>query len=107
MSIRLCSVVLVSLLLAASMAMAAATDPSLAEAVKREDRAAVRALLKQKVDANAPLSDGSTALHWAVESEDLETVGLLINAGANVNAKNRYSVTPLHVAVSSGNAAIV
>ncbi|HEY1305987.1 MAG TPA: ankyrin repeat domain-containing protein [Vicinamibacterales bacterium] len=117
MSIRLCSVVLVGLSLASSMAIAAATDPSLADAVKREDRAAVRALLRptsakatadrQKVDVNAPLSDGSTALHWAVESEDLETVGLLLDAGANVNAKNRYSVTPLHVAVSNGNAAIV
>ncbi|HEY7188340.1 MAG TPA: ankyrin repeat domain-containing protein [Vicinamibacterales bacterium] len=107
MSIRLGCVLFLTFSLAASNAMAAATDPSLADAVKREDRAAVRALLRQKVDVNAPLSDGSTALHWAVESEDLETVGLLLSAGANVNAKNRYSVTPLHVAVSNGNAAIV
>jgi ankyrin repeat protein len=107
MLIRLCSVFVVSLSLTTSTAMAAGTDSSLADAIKREDRAAVRKLLHQKVDVNAPLTDGSTALHWAVESDDLETVGLLLAAGANVNAKNRYNVTPLHVAVSNGNAAIV
>jgi ankyrin repeat protein len=87
--------------------MAAGSDPVLADAVRREDRAAVRALLRQKVDVNAPLSDGSTALHWAAQADDLETVGLLLDAGANVKSKNRYGVTPLHVAVSNGNAAIV
>src|SRR5215470_11727732 len=103
MSIRLGSVLFATLSLAASTAIAAGNDPTLADAVKREDRAAVRKLLQQKIDVNAPLTDGSTALHWAVESDDLETVGLLIAAHANVNAKNRYSVTPLHVAVSNGN----
>ena len=107
MSIRLGSVLFATLSLAASTAIAAGNDPTLADAVKREDRAAVRKLLQQKIDVNAPLTDGSTALHWAVESDDLETVGLLIAAHANVNAKNRYSVTPLHIAVSNGNAAIV
>ena len=106
MSIRLCSVVLVGLSLVTSTAIAAGTDVSLADAAKREDRAAIRALLRQKVDVNAPLSDGSTALHWATQSDDLETVNLLLTAGANVNAKNRYGVTPLHVAVSNGNAAL-
>jgi uncharacterized protein len=107
MSIRLGGFLFLSFSLAASAAMAAGTDSSLADAVKREDRAAVRKLLQQKVDVNAPLSDGSTALHWAVESDDLETVGLLLTAGANVNAKNRYNVSPLHVAVTNGNTAIV
>ena len=103
----LCGGLFLSLVLAAPVPMAAATDPSLADAIKREDRAAVRKLLQQKVDVNAPLTDGSTALHWAVESDDLETVGLLLGAGANVNVKNRYNVTPLHLAVSNGNATIV
>jgi len=107
MSSRLCGGLLLSALLVTSTAFAAATDPSLADAVKREDRAAIRTLLRQKVDVNAPLSDGSTALHWAAQADDLDTLGLLIGAGANVNAKNRYGVTPLHLAVSNGNAAIV
>ena len=53
---------------------------TLAEAAKREDKAAVRSLLEQKADVNAPLPDGTTALHWAVETDDLATVDLLIQA---------------------------
>ena len=37
-----------------------------ADAAMRGDKAAVRALLAQKADVNAPQADGATALHWAV-----------------------------------------
>ena len=80
---------------------------TLAEAAKQEDKAAVRSLLAQKADVNAPLADGTTALHWAVETDDLETVNLLLEAGARVGAQDRYGLTPLYFACANGNAAMV
>ena len=68
---------------------------ALIDAVKAGNRAAVRALLKQRADVNAAEADGMTALHWAVRGDDLDTVQLLIRAGANVKAANRYGITPL------------
>ncbi len=87
--------------------LAAAEDVRLLDAVKRQDKAAARALLRQHADVNATQPDGATALHWAVHWEDLETTDLLIRAGAKVNAANDLGVTPLTMAASSGNAAII
>ena len=98
-----CAVLSVILLPAAGFG----ADTRLAEAAMREDNAAVRALIQQKADVNAPLPDGATALHWAAQSDDLETVGLLIQAGANAKAKDRYGFTPLYFAATNGNAAII
>ena len=44
-----------------------------ADAVMKGDKAALRALLQQKADVNAPQVDGATALHWAVYRDDVET----------------------------------
>ena len=44
-----------------------------ADAAMRGDTAAVRALLAQKADVNAPQADGATALHWAVYRGDTAT----------------------------------
>ena len=44
-----------------------------ADAVMKGDKAAVRTLLQQKADVNAPQVDGATALHWAVYRDDVET----------------------------------
>ncbi len=41
-----------------------------ADAAMRGDKAAVRALIAQKADVNAPQDDGATALHWAVYRGD-------------------------------------
>lgn len=79
----------------------------LADAIKRHDIAAVRALLAKKVDVNAPEGDGATALHWAVYNDDARLVKTLIAAGANVNVANDLSITPLYLAALNGNAAIV
>jgi ankyrin repeat protein len=79
----------------------------LADAAEKMDRAAIRALLKQRVDVNAPQADGMTALHWAAYQDDLAIVQLLIRAGADVKAANRYGVTPLSLACTNGNAAMV
>jgi ankyrin repeat protein len=86
---------------------AAGREAPLVDAAKRADRQAIRALLQQSVDVNAPAADGTTALHWAVHRDDLETVDLLIRAGADVRAANRYGVMPLSLAAVNGRAAIV
>jgi len=82
-------------------------DSRLADAAMAPDPEAVRSLLKQKVDVNAPQPDGTTALHWAVRKDDLETADLLIRAGANVKAANRFGATPLSLAATNGNAAMI
>ena len=87
--------------------MAAVADLQLLEAVQRQDRAAVRTLLKEGVDVNAARGDGATPLAWAVHLDDLETVDLLIRAGADVNAANDLAVTPLMLAATNGRAAMV
>jgi uncharacterized protein len=80
---------------------------SLPDAVKDGDRAGALALLKQKVDVNAPEADGTTALHWAVRQDDAEMVDRLIKAGANVKAANRYGITPLYLACVNGSAPMI
>jgi ankyrin repeat protein len=89
---------LVSLLLAGT---------PLIDAVRQQDRVAVRALLKKGVDVNAAEGDGATALHWAAYLDDNELVGLLLTAGAKANVPNDLSITPLSLASANGNAAIV
>jgi ankyrin repeat protein len=84
-----------------------AADSRLADAAKKDDRKAVRALLDQRADVNAPQADGTTALHWAAHQDDLETAQLLLQAGANANAANRYGVTALSLACTNGNGAMV
>ncbi len=83
-----------------------APEPKLADAVMREEKTEVRALLDKKADPNIPLADGSTALHWAAQTEDVEIVDWLLKAGASVKAKDRYGFTPLYFAAANGNAAI-
>ena len=78
-----------------------------ADAAMRGDKAAVRALLAQHADVNAPQADGATALHWAVFRGDKELVVTLIRAGANVKAANREGATPLWLASVNGDAAIL
>ena len=79
----------------------------LIEAVRNQDADAVRALLREQVDVNAPQPDGATPLHWAVHWENLQLADLLIGAGADVTVANDLGVTPLVMACSSGNGALV
>lgn len=95
------------ILLVPVFARAAGSDLSVAEVVKRGDRAALSQLLAGKADVNQPLPDGSTALAWAVHRDDAPTVDLLIRARANVNAVNEYGVSPLSLACTNANAGIV
>src|SRR5205823_12716152 len=91
---------IVSLLSVAGLA--AASDPRMADAAKLGDKAAVRSLLKQRADVNAPQADGSTALAWAVYHDDAELADLLIGASAKVNTANDYGITPLLLACTNG-----
>jgi ankyrin repeat protein len=90
----------------ASLPLAAAGTP-LIDAVKRQDAAAVNALLDRGEAVDAAEADGTTALHWAAQRDDLKTVDLLLDAGAASTAANRFGVTPLELAANNGNGAIV
>lgn len=85
----------------------AATDTRAIDAVKAHDIAALRSLVKEHADVNAPEPDGATALQWAAHANDLEAVEILLRAGANPRAASRYGVTPLSEAATYGSAALV
>ncbi|PWT84151.1 MAG: hypothetical protein C5B57_05330 [Blastocatellia bacterium] len=102
--LRLASVV-VALLTGASVGANAAVT-RLVDAVKAGDRKAVRSLLQQSADVNAPDVDGTTALHWAVRADDIDTVRLLLTSGADATAANRYGVTALSLAVTNGSSTL-
>ena len=91
----------------AATVLAAAVDPPLIEAVKRQDAEAVRRLLGDGVEVDTRQPDGATALHWAVYRQDLETVDLLLRAGASVDAVNRLDATPLWLAAGNGDATAI
>jgi uncharacterized protein len=78
-----------------------------ADAAMKGDKAALRGLLAQKADVNAPQVDGATALHWALYRSDAEMAEMLIRAGASVKAANRDGVTPLAMAALYGHAPMI
>jgi len=86
---------------------AGAVASPLVEAVKTGDLAAARALVAKGTDVNAPESDGTTALHWAVQRNDVDLVSRLLKAGARVNVKNAFGSTPMFEAALAGNAALL
>ncbi|HKS35779.1 MAG TPA: ankyrin repeat domain-containing protein [Verrucomicrobiae bacterium] len=94
------------MLLAASSPAASVKSP-LADAAEKSDHAAIRTLLKQRADVNAPQADGMTALHWAAYKDDLETAKLLLKADADAKATNRYGVTALSMACVNGNTELI
>jgi ankyrin repeat protein len=95
------------MLLLALLLFAGVADARLSAAVKSGDKAAVQALLQQRVDVNAPEADGTTALHWAVRNDDAALVDQLIRLGANAKAANRYGITPLYLASVNGSGPII
>jgi ankyrin repeat protein len=96
------------LLLSLPLALLAASAPSdVADAVMHGDRVAVRKLVEQHADVNAPQADGATALHWAVFRSDKELLDILLKAGANPKAANRDGSTPLWLASVNGDAPVI
>ena len=83
-------------------------DSPVADAAMDGDIEAVRALLTEGADVNAPQGDGMTALHWAAEAGDGEMVGMLLYAGANLQGVTRLGdYTPLHLASKAGKDRVV
>jgi ankyrin repeat protein len=97
----------VFLTLVAGVPAADAADSRLVDAMVRQDTQAVRALIKQRVDVNAPAADGATALMWASHWDDFETVDLLLAAGAKVNAADDHGVTALALASQNASTRMV
>ena len=87
-------------------AIAATAESSLLEAAMKPDAAAIKSLLKKKLDVNAAADDGTRALHWAVRYDDVATAKMLIDAGADVSLANHYGLTPLIEACNNGDAAM-
>jgi ankyrin repeat protein len=85
----------------------AAVKSDVADAAQRGDKGAVRALIQQKADINAPQADGTMALHWAARSNDLEMADILLRAGAKVSATNAAGSTPLQLAAINGSATLL
>jgi len=83
-------------------------ESPVADAAMRDDVAAVRALLAEGADVNAPRGDGMTGLHWAALNGSSEIARMLIGAGADLEAATRIGAhTALHVAGREGNGEIV
>ena len=78
-----------------------------ADAVMQGNKSALRTLLQQKADVNAPQADGTTALQWAVRADDLETTEMLLRAGAHPSEMNQSGATPMLLAAMNGNAVII
>jgi ankyrin repeat protein len=94
--------------LAALLSAAASPDTPVADAARRGDLIAVRALLAQGADVNAARADGMTALHWAADRADAGMVEVLLHAGASVRAITRNgNYTALHLASRVGQATAV
>ena len=79
----------------------------LADAARRQDGAALRALLRAGAEVDRPQGDGATALHWAAYRDDVETVRFLLASGAAVDPANALGVTPLWLAANNGSPAVV
>lgn len=93
--------------LTVSLVAAGPGSTELIDAVRRQDRAAVDALVRKGIDVNGRQGDGATALHWAVQQDDLPLTTLLLRARAQVDAVNDLGVTPLMVACMNGSAGAV
>ena len=81
----------------------AAGDTRLADAAMKRDVVAVRTLVAAKVDVNAPGTDGTPPLHWAVRVDDTAMARLLLGAGADAKLASRHGVAPLALATSNGS----
>jgi uncharacterized protein len=90
-----------------ALLQAASNLAAVANAAKADDPAAVRKLIQEHADVNAPANDGSTALLWAAYHSDAEITKALLAAGASVDVANHYGVTPLLQASRNGDVEVM
>jgi ankyrin repeat protein len=94
----------IGMVVSATMILPLPNDTQVADAAMKGDLDAVRTLLKQGADVNAPQGDGMTALHWAAYKDSPEMLQALLYAGANPGAALRINgMTPLFFAGQNGN----
>jgi uncharacterized protein len=90
-----------------TLLQAASNIAVVAEAASADDLPAVRKLIKEHADVNAPANDGSAALLWAAYHSDVEMTKALLAAGAWVDTPNHYGVTPLLQASRNGDVEVM
>ena len=93
--------------LAATVCSAAHGEPPLVDAARAGNTAAAMMMIDQGADVNAPSSDGTTALHWAIHRDDVTLFQQLIKARADVKAVNAYGATPMSEAAVVGDLALI
>lgn len=77
---------------------------SIAAAASAHDWAAVLAMARMPdADLGAASTEGSTALHFAIDAGENAVVRQLLDGGADVSVCNLAGVSPLQLAVTSGN----
>jgi len=101
------AIVLSVVLAGAALLRAADPDRRVVDDAKAQDKAALKTLIQQKADVNAPAADGMSALAWAAHWDDAAMAEALLQAGADANRANDYGVTPLELACAKGSAAMV
>jgi len=90
-----------------ALLQAASNIAVVADAARTDDLPAVRKLIKEHADVNAPANDGSSALLWAAFHSDAEMTKALLAAGAWVDTPNHYGVTPLLQASRNGDVEVM
>jgi uncharacterized protein len=96
-----------ALLLACVLSAASAGGDELIQAVKAGDEVAVGSLIQHGADVNAPETNGTTPLHWAVYQRNAGMVKRLLAAGAKPNVVNQFGSNPMQEAAMTGDAEII
>ena len=73
---------------------------SLRQAAKKGDTRALKAMLREGIDVNAPFVHDWTLIHFAAKSGHADTVSFLLSLGADPNALNDLWQTPLDIATA-------
>ena len=76
-------------------------------AIKNDNAAAVKRLLKAGADPNLAHDDRQTPLQFAVERNRYDLVVTLIEAGGDVSSRGKISSAPLHLAMEGGSIELV